>query len=105
MIRWRARRGARAELSRRRRAAAASAGAAAAGEGKEADALADRVDQWMGTLTSSDDAHEGRALRHEAYADVARRVIAAHRVTLNAVKAHAERFAALAEETDETLSR
>ena len=86
-------------------AAAASAGAAAAGEGKEADALADRVDQWMGTLTSSDDAHEGRALRHEAYADVARRVIAAHRVTLNAVKAHAERFAALAEETDETLSR
>ena len=87
------------------RAAAASAGAAAAGEGKEVDALADRVDQWMGTLTSSDDAHEGRALRHEAYADVARRVIAAHRVTLNAVKAHAERFAALAEETDETLSR
>jgi hypothetical protein len=59
----------------------------------------------MGTLTSSDDAREGRALRREAYADVARRVIAAHRVTLNAVKTHAERFAAFAEETDETLSR
>ena len=87
------------------RAAAAAAGAAAADEGKEADALADRVDKWMGTLTSSDDAREGRALRREAYADVARRVIAAHRVTLNAVKTHAERFAAFAEETDETLSR
>ena len=35
----------------------------------------------------------------------ARRVVAAHRVALNAVKAHAERFAALAEETAEMLSR
>jgi hypothetical protein len=37
--------------------------------------------------------------------DVARRIVAAHRVALNAVKAHADRFAALAEETADTLSR
>ena len=59
----------------------------------------------MVTLSVSDEGREGRALRRDVCADVARRVIAAHRVTLNAVKAHAERFAALAAETAETLSR
>ena len=86
------------------RAAARAAGAAAADEGKEADALAERVEKWMETLSFPDEGSEGRALRRDVCADVARRVIAAHRVTLNAVKAHAERFAALAEETAEMLS-
>jgi N-terminal acetyltransferase B complex non-catalytic subunit len=91
------------------RAAAAAADATASGEGKEADALADRVDKWMGILAERKDPHDGRelgrALRREVCEDVARRIVAAHRVALNAVKAHADRFAALAEETADTLSR
>ena len=91
------------------RAAAAAADATASGEGKEADALADRVDKWMGILAEREDPHDGRelgrALRREVCEDVARRIVAAHRVALNAVKAHADRFAALAEETADALSR
>ena len=91
------------------RAAAAAADATASGEGKEANALADRVDKWMGILAEREDPHDGRelgrALRREVCEEVARRVVAAHRVALNAVKAHADRFAALAEETAEMLSR
>ena len=91
------------------RAAAAAADATASGEGKEANALADRVDKWMGILAERENPHDGRelgrALRREVCEEVARRVVAAHRVALNAVKAHADRFAALAEETAEMLSR
>ena len=67
-----------------------AASATAVSEGKEADSVAETLDEWFRDGDSTE--NDGKALRRESCVFVAKRVVASHRVTLNAIKAHCESF-------------